>query len=256
MTISETIFQGMPSAQANRVLVIGTLDTIRDRGKQVIAREQRNERRGKMERLALQVRSPYGGTFLLPLDVAPSIKGGELLITAKPGTPLALEGEIQLVKRFDRRFAEGVEDDGREVREMYLHVMAIRKPGQDEMYGTSAVWLTGMVAEPPRFVRHPELPDILLASTVLDVTMERPSPITHSRAVTVERMRVRVAVPVDHQHATLLYRPGNTVVIEGQVDCIMETQGGAAVEAQVEKLRADWEARQEELAGASEQDRR
>ena len=51
MTNPETT--GTPT---NRVIVIGTLDTIRDRGKEVLHRTQRNARRGKMEYLAIQVR--------------------------------------------------------------------------------------------------------------------------------------------------------------------------------------------------------
>ncbi len=253
---TQSTLSSSSSPATNYVLVIGTLDTIRDRGKAVITRAQRNDRRGKMEHLAIQVRSPYGGTFLLPLDIDPSVKGHEILRTAQEGVPIALDGEIQLIKRFDRRYATSLEDAGREVREMHLHVLGIRTPEPDEIYGTSAVWLTGIVAEPPRFMRHPELPDIQLAITVLDVTVHRPSPMAGSRAITTERMRVRVAIPVDHADAAVLYRPGNHLRIEGQVDCMIETQGGAAVDAQIDTLRRAWEGQQAELAESSDQDRR
>lgn len=243
-------------SSTNRVIVIGMLDTIRDRGKEVLHRTQRNARRGKMEYLAIQVRSPYGGSFLLPLVVESGIKGNELLQSAKAGAPLALEGEIQLFKRFGRRFADDAEDEGRQVREMFLNVLAIRLPSEEEQYATSAVWLTGEVVEPPRFMRHPDLPDVQLAITVLEVTLERPSPMPGSRAITSMPARVRVAIPTSYEHAGALYRAGNQVLIEGQVDCIIEAQGGAAIEAQIAKLRIEREAQQAELASKSEQEQR
>jgi hypothetical protein len=45
------------SSPKNHVIVIGALDAIRDRGKEVLHRAQRNTRRGRIEHLAIQVRS-------------------------------------------------------------------------------------------------------------------------------------------------------------------------------------------------------
>jgi hypothetical protein len=88
-----------------------------------------------------------------------------------------------------------------------------------------------------RLIRHPELPNIQFATTILDVTLQRPSAFPGSRAVLTEQARVRVAIPTTHEHAELLFRPGNRVRVEGAVDCVLETQGGAEVEAKRDELR-------------------
>lgn len=240
----------------NRVIVVGTLDTVRDRGKQATTRTQRNELHGTIERMALQVTSPYIGTFQLPLEFEPGVKGRELLRGAKAGeTVVVAEGNLQLKKTFDPRYAQDVEHRSREVHEMALHVRELRAPTDAEREATSAVWLEGIVAQPVRLLRHPELPNVQLATTILEVTMNRPSPFPGSRVVQSERVRVRVAIPTTHPHAELLYRPDNLVRAEGEVDCLLETQGGEEIRAAVATLRVEWTVKQDERAAMSEQDR-
>jgi hypothetical protein len=48
---------------------------------------------------------------------------------------------------------------------------------------------------------------------------------------------VRIATPTTHEHAELLFRPGNRVRVEGAVDCVLEAQGGAEIEAKRQELR-------------------
>ena len=84
---------------------------------------------------------------------------------------------------------------------------------------------------------HPELPNIQFATTILDVTLRRPPAFPGSRAVLTEQARVRVAIPTTHEHAELLFRPGNRVRVEGAVDCVLEAQGGAEIEAKRDELR-------------------
>jgi hypothetical protein len=222
----------------NRVIVVGTLDTIRDRGRDATTRQMRNDVRGRIERVTLQVTSPYIGAFQLPLEFEPGVKGRELLEGARGGeTVLIAEGYLQLQKSFDARFAQSAEDRGREVREMRLHVRELRTPSDAEREAASAVWLEGVVAQPVRLIRHPELPNIQFATTILDVTLQRPSAFPGSRAVLTEQARVRIAIPTTHEHAELLFRPGNRVRVEGAVDCVLEAQGGAEVEAKRDELR-------------------
>jgi hypothetical protein len=222
----------------NRVIVVGTLDTIRDRGRDATTREMRNDLRGRIEQVTLQVTSPYIGAFQLPLEFEPGVKGRELLEGARGGeTVLVAEGYVQLQKSFDARFAQSAEDRGREVREMRLHVRELRTPSDAEREAASAVWLEGVVAQPVRLVRHPELPNIQFAITILDVTLRRPSAFPGSRAVLTEQARVRIAIPTTHEHAELLFQPGNKVRVEGAVDCVLEAQGGAEVEAKRDELR-------------------
>ena len=70
--------------QANKVTVIGMLDTMRMRDRDARRGESRKlietTRRagrdrgtgGRWERLVFQVRSPYGGLFALPVEIAPN----------------------------------------------------------------------------------------------------------------------------------------------------------------------------------------
>jgi hypothetical protein len=54
-------------------------------------------------------------------------------------------------------------------------VSCVREPNAEERRASSAVWLEGEIAEPPQIVRHPELPSIQLAGTILRVTYARPA---------------------------------------------------------------------------------
>jgi hypothetical protein len=123
----------------------------------------------------------------------------------------------------------------------------LRAPSDAEREAASAVWLEGVVAQPVRLVRHPELPNIQFATTILDVTLRRPSAFPGSRAVLTEQARVRVAIPTTHDHAELLFRPGNRVRVEGAVDCVLEAQGGAEVEAKRDELREGYTREQDAL---------
>jgi hypothetical protein len=46
---------------------------------------------------------------------------------------------------------------------------------REERRASSAVWLEGEIAEPPQISRHPDLPSIQLAGTILRVTYARPA---------------------------------------------------------------------------------
>src|SRR5690348_11009553 len=105
---------------ANRVIVVGMLDTmlVRDRGDKRSRRGGRDEMievtrkagrtwgtGGRWENLTLQVRSPYGGLFAMPIAIEPNTPGAELLESATADTMLAIEGSLQLRQSFDRRYA-------------------------------------------------------------------------------------------------------------------------------------------------------
>jgi hypothetical protein len=70
----------------------------------------------------------------------------------------------------------------------------------------------GLSTWPSRFVHS----DVQLAITVLEVTLERPSPMPGSRAITSMPACVRVAIPTSHEHAGALYRADNRVSVEGK----------------------------------------
>jgi hypothetical protein len=255
----------------NKVVVIGMLDTmiVRERARrgegdgearEVVRRRGRDRGTGgRWENLTLQVRSPYGGMFALPVEIEPDVPGAAILATAQAEMLIAVEGSLQLVQRFDARFArstidgDGRTDRGRPTRTLQLLVEQVREPNEQERRSTSAVWLTGVVAEPPQLSRHPELPTVQLAGTLLQVAFARPSDFPGVAATTQELVDVNVTIPTHHQDAERLLRQGNVVRVVGSLDCRMEYQGGPSVRAKLEEIDAEWVKRQEELAGKPRQ---
>lgn len=257
---------------ANTVIVVGMLDTmlVRDRSEKREQRDRRGGRAqmievtrragrtrgtgGRWENLMLQVRSPYGGMFALPIAIEPNIPGAELLAHATADTMIAIEGSLQLRQTFDRRYAtdaqdaRGRTDRGRPTRELQLLVSCVREPNEQEQRASSAVWLEGVVAEPPRISRHPELPSIQLAGTILSVSFGRPADFPGIAATIQETVEVNIAIPTSHGDAEKLYRQGNIVRVVGQLDCRMEEQGGEAVRQKLAALDAEWAARKADLA--------
>ena len=254
----------------NKVIVIGMLDTmlVRDRGDK---RDRRGGRDhmievtrkagrsrgigGRWENLTLQVRSPYGGMFAMPVAIEPNTPGAELLQSAAADTMLAVEGSLQLRQTFDGRYAtdaknaRGRTDRGRPTRELQLLVSCVREPYDNERRASSAVWLEGEVAEPPQISRHPELPSIQLAGTILRVSFGRPVDFPGIAATIQETVDVNIAIPTGHQDAEKLYRQGNVMRVVGQLDCRMEEQGGEAVRQKLAQIDAEWVERKAELLG-------
>jgi hypothetical protein len=109
------------------------------------------------------------------------------------------------------------------------------------------VWLEGEIAEPPQITRHPELPSIQLAGTIVRVTYARPADFPGLAATITETVDVNVSIPTSHQDAEKLYRQGNIVRVIGQLDCRMEFQGGAAVRTKLDEIDREWAERKVEL---------
>lgn len=250
----------------NTVIVVGMVDTMlvrdpsakRGEGRRLVEVIKQAGRDwgtgGRWENLRLQVRSPYGGMFALPIELEPHVAGAELLATAAAETLLAIEGTLQLKQTFDSRFAtaghdtHGRTDRGRPTRELQLLVRCVREPSEHERRASSAVWLEGIVAEPPQIARHVELPTIQLAGTILRVVSTRPADFPGLAATIAETVDVNVAIPTSHQDAEKLYRQGNRVRVAGQLDCRMEEQGGPSVWAKLAEIDAAWAERKQQLA--------
>ena len=134
---------------ANKVIVVGMLDTmlVRDRaakrseGRKMVEVTQKSGRDrgtgGRRQSLKLQVRSPFGGMFALPLEIEPDVVGAELLERAEAETMLTVEGVLQLVQTFDGRFASdardarGRTDRGRPTRELQPAACTMGTNGRD-----------------------------------------------------------------------------------------------------------------------------
>lgn len=257
-----------PSNTVNHVIVVGILDTMLVRNREVRRSEGRpkmdevtkragRDRRtgGRKEDIKLQVRSPYGGMFALPAEIEPDVPGIELLETTEADTMLAIEGYVQLKETFDPRFAtdrligRGWSDRGHPTRSLCLRVSRVRQVDDQEARSGSAVWLEGKVIEPPQVMRHPDHPSIQLAGTILRVVLARPSTFVGVPTTTPEVVEVNISVPTVHQDAEKMYGQGNRVRVIGQLDCRMEYRHGDAVTAKLDQIDADWAKRKEELAG-------
>src|SRR5689334_14535 len=75
---------------ANKVVIVGVLDTVRQRvhdGERrgetrvvyTTTAERRTPLRGVVDRFSMQLVSPFGEPFALPLELAPGVRGSELL---------------------------------------------------------------------------------------------------------------------------------------------------------------------------------
>ncbi|HJZ49116.1 MAG TPA: hypothetical protein VKE41_18190 [Roseiflexaceae bacterium] len=254
----------------NRVIVVGMLDTmlVRDRtarrdkvtGRANMIEVTRKEgrargTRGMREELVIQARSPYGGMFALKIELEPDVPGAALLESAEAETLLTFEGTLQLKQTFDPRFASDTQDArgrldrGRPTRAMQLLVSSVREPNDQERRASSGVWLEGVISEPPQIARHPDLPSVQLAGTILQVSFARPVDFPGLGALIDESVDVNIAVPTSYAQAEILYRQGNRVRIAGQLDCRMERQGGLSVQTKLAEIDRQWSETKASLVG-------
>jgi hypothetical protein len=234
----------------NRVIVVGRLGTVLGRNQKgrreaVTVAASRTRLGGALSRFSILLTTPFGEPYALPIEVAPTTEGAGLLEALEEGAAVAVEGEARLVASYDGRYAAGETDKGRQVRDLQITVTRVRVPAAEEPEGTTAVWLTGTVVEPPRFFRHPEQPSMLLAQSLLEVYIERATSrpgYPGLRRLSRERVEVPVVVSAADAFAGLLYRPGNQVRVEGELARMIETQYGKAVTDAVAGRQAEWEA--------------
>jgi hypothetical protein len=235
----------------NKAIVIGRLYRQRDDQRTSKNRRETNPVGGRLNSYELQTVTPYGEPYALPLTIA-SGRVSQSVGQVHGGARVMVSGEVRLQRRIDVRFAARPTDAtnrGLDVRECVMDVSAIELIADDQVgiADGSAVWLEGVVAEPPYISRHPHRPGLIYEATTLRITLLRPSPIPGSRAVVTEEVRVTVAMPTDHPDAGLVRRAGNLVRVEGQLDCVMEVRRGHEVTAAVAALDAEYAARAAQL---------
>jgi hypothetical protein len=98
----------------NKATAIGTLDVQRQRGKERTPTNRWNSLQGREDQIALQVCSPYGAPFRLQMHLEGPVPGLELIADSPPGTPLAVEGELEWELVTDPRYALGPTERGRQ----------------------------------------------------------------------------------------------------------------------------------------------
>jgi hypothetical protein len=245
--------QPNPSPRAsNQVIAVGTLDRQLRNGRETTRVGARNALRGREEQIQIQLPSPFGQVYGLPLRLDSPVEGAELLDRAQVGAPLLVAGSLEWAQRTDTRYAVTPEERGRSVGELTFRVSAVREPAPEDEPGCD-VWLTGVVLHPAKVVRHPYKRSVLLAQTALRVSVERQR--RGSRACLVETERVPVVVPLDHSQAPNLLRPGNSVVVEGMLERVVVDLRGPDVDRAVAALDAEWQAQRSALENRPEERR-
>lgn len=252
----------------NHVIIVGTLANVarpprRRRGQQDIAQNQaaqvaatfqrRNSTGSRVAVFALNFQSAFSIPCTVQFECGPETPGYPLLQAERVGQqPVAIEGSLRRMVETDRRFTRADADLGARMIETRLVVSQIREPAVDEPLGQSAVWLHGTVQTPPRFDRHRNLNDNSLGRILLQVTVQRPSPFPGSRAVTTEQMEVAVALPDGADGARSLFRAGNEVIVEGQLDLSRIPQATARpiVRDTADLMEQAWQEQKEALHAA------
>jgi hypothetical protein len=182
--------------------------------------------------------------FRLPIELTGAVAGRDVLEGAMSGTLLAIEGDLEWQMTLDPRYALDATERGRRSSEVTFRARTIRLAAETDELGCD-VWLVGTVLTPARILRHPDRP-VRIAATTLQVEAEHRR--AHSRARITERANVPVVVPLDHEDAEQLLRPGNQVVIEGMLERVQVPLSGSDVDRVVATLEQQWSESQERLA--------
>jgi hypothetical protein len=235
----------MSSNDHNTIIIIGTLGM---QGRDRVMNVVRQGDRAILEKFMLQTVTAFGQPCALEIEVSPATPGCDLIVRANVGKPIAIEGELRRRAELDRRYAVAEQDPGARMLRYRIHVHAIRQPQADEPITTFAR-LTGTVSTEPIFQNHRSLADTEIARVSVQVSCPRPSAYPGSRAIINELTEISVTIPISHEDAPKLLRPGNVVEIEGSLDSVMvpQTRNQAAA-AKLRQLDTAWAGRRENLS--------
>jgi hypothetical protein len=224
----------------NTATVVGSLELQTIRGHERVRVFRRNELQGSADQIVLQVPSPFGHSYALPLELGRCVTGIDLMNKVSSGTRLAVSGRLHWEQWIDTRFALDGEPN-RRTSDLVFHVEAIRIASGQEEPGCD-VQLSGVIRSAPRMMRHPYRPGVLLAVTTLHVPIEQQRAATRSRMMTIEQ--VPIVVPLQHPDAPSLLRPGNRVAVEGMLERIVIDLHGPDVDRAIAGLDAAWASHQ------------
>jgi hypothetical protein len=212
MTPEQTITTAAP-APANRATIAGVL--LPD-----LACPQRSSLGAPVTQIQLQVLTPFGEPFALPVQLAGEAEQ-QFRLRRGQARNLVVTGQVRLREQYDGRYARPQDVLGERVQRMELVAESVRPLSPEETVGASIVELEGTVSGHPIRREHPHQP----TRDVLEVTLACSVPHTVtlgdqtlSRTL---RYRVRLAVPRRARGARYLYVPGNRVLIRGELDCVL-----------------------------------
>jgi hypothetical protein len=242
--------------KTNLVRVVGTLEAQRTghkRDEQLLT-QQWNGVQGRERSLVLQVRSPFGTPFQLPLRFDILLEGEELLETSAPGDLVCAEGRLEWIQREDSRYATSSTSHGLRVTEVLFRPERIRLAAPEDEPGCD-VWLQGVVRRTPRRYTHPDR-RVQVAVVGLEIQVERTR--RNSLARIVEPIEIQVAMQIDHEDLPALLRVGNQVVVEGMLERVIVPlrNDDPTVQDAVQALDAQWEAQHDHKAASREEQRR
>ena len=247
------------SDKINKFRMVAALDTQtgrrdRDSGKRerTVIRRNYNQERGQDEAIRAQAVSPFDQTYSIELSLAPTLVGRDLLTTENIGKLLVYEGELLLESDTDRRYAQTVLDEGRRIRTITLKATHVSMATEDDQIGCD-VWLQGRIAQPPRFLVHPQVPNVRVAATTLLVQTFEGRP--NTRAFMTKTAEISIATPLDHPHIGSVLLVGNEVMIEGMLEIVTVRAGGDVVTKTLSTLEEQWDSRQGELGQMKDKDR-
>jgi hypothetical protein len=239
----------------NTVRAVGTLDRPRvGRGRdEATVAPVWNAVRGLELSAVLQVRSPFGTPFQLPLRLDELVDGRELL-ACEPGMPLRADGTLEWLQREDPRYALSPTERGRRIVEVQFRPHRIIPAIQEDEPGCD-VWLEGVVRRDARRYLHP---DRRVPITVVSLLVQVEHLRRNTLARLIEPIEIQVAIPSEHPDMPKLIRRGNRVTVEGMLKRVVvplrgdDPQVGRAVAA----LDEQWKAGQEEKQASRIDERR
>lgn len=227
-------------SHTNTVRAVGALDTQTGGRRREAATITRfwNGVQGVEHAAALQVRSPFGTPFQLPLRFDQVIDGRELLDNGAPGDLLRAEGTLEWIQRDDPRYAAAPSERGRRVTEVIFRPQRIAPAAPDDDLGCD-VWLEGVVRRAARRYIHPDR-RVEIAVVDLEMLVERTRRASLARLI--EPVMVQVAIQLDHEHLPNLMRLGNRVALDGMLERVVVPlrRDDPAVNQAVQRLDMRW----------------
>ncbi|MEI8165774.1 MAG: hypothetical protein WCG26_05325 [Chloroflexales bacterium] len=247
----------------NKVILFAQIDQQRQskndekKGKAVepSIRRVRNVVNGSDYLVGLQVAAPYGGSYLLEVEVG-RVEGADLLAQAQAGQIVVVEGHLTRTRDEDERFRDyaAATIEGVVYQDVHFQVERLRPLTDNDPFGTgSNVFLEGEVIEPPFFMRHPDYPEIELARLTIRART-RPTLSDGGLVRPGRPCEVTVIVPTEDEGAAYLYRRGNRVRVRGVIERMAMRQNRVQVSERLKVLDADWRTQRDEIRAGAEED--